>query len=252
MRGLAWRILAKTDNLGNSDFTTNGESVLLDNLQRYWQDKRISDKLCFFDIGANKGEYTDILLNTTTQMTVVGGYLFEAQSSLCKMLTDKYKDRGYITIINKAVNDTDGEKLSLYKDEEGSGHASLYNRNLEYYGERLDIQEAVETMRLDAFIMSEDIKHINLLKIDIECNELKAWQGMGKYLDANFVDFIQFEYGGANLDSHSSLMEIYALLVSRGFKIARIMPKGLLMLDYNPHMDNFVFCNYVAVSGKLL
>jgi hypothetical protein len=92
-----------------------------------------------------------------------------------------------------------------------------------------------------------------LRRIDkyIEGHELKAFEGFGKYLNSDFIDYIQFEYGGANLDSHSSLMEIYKLFSNSGFKIAKVMSNSLELREYSPFMDNFNYCNYVAISNKM-
>ena len=72
-----------------------------------------------------------------------------------------------------------------------------------------------------------------------------------KYMDSDFIDYIQFEYGGANLDSHTSLMEIYKFLNDRNFEIAKIMRDGLEIRKYQPYMDNFNYSNYVAISRNL-
>jgi hypothetical protein len=105
---------------------------------------------------------------------------------------------------------------------------------------------------LDKYIEGRDIQHIDFIKIDIEGHELKAFEGFGHYLNSNFIDFIQFEYGGANLDSHTSLMEMYKYLEEKGFKIAKIMPNGLEIREYRPFMDNFQYSNYVAISKNIL
>ncbi|PIY58809.1 MAG: methyltransferase FkbM, partial [Candidatus Yonathbacteria bacterium CG_4_10_14_0_8_um_filter_43_17] len=89
-------------------------------------------------------------------------------------------------------------------------------------------------------------------KIDVEGHELSTLSGFGKYLNADFIDFIQFEYGGANLDSHTNLLDFYNLLTPIGFKIAKVMSQSLELREYSPRMDNFVYSNYVAISGKLL
>lgn len=52
---------------------------------------------------------------------------------------------------------------------------------------------------------------------------------IGAYLNSNFIDYIQFEYGGADLDSH----------------------KGLKVRDYKPYMGNFQYSNYVAISNRI-
>jgi hypothetical protein len=105
---------------------------------------------------------------------------------------------------------------------------------------------------MDEYIESKNIKHINFIKIDIEGHELRAFEGFGKYINGDFIDYIQFEYGGANLDSHTSLMEIYKFLESRGFLIAKVMRNGLEIRSYKPFMENFNYANYVAISKRVV
>ena len=105
---------------------------------------------------------------------------------------------------------------------------------------------------MDEYIEEKNIEHIDFIKIDIEGHELKAFDGFDSCLNGDFVDYIQFEYGGENLDSHSSLMEIYKFFEKRGFSVVKIMPSGLELRKYSPFMDNFMYSNYVAVSNKVL
>jgi hypothetical protein len=123
---------------------------------------------------------------------------------------------------------------------------------LDTYNLELNQSEEIKLKRLDVYINEKNINHINFLKIDIEGHELKAFEGFGDYLSGDFIDFIQFEYGGANLDSHSSLMDIYKLLESKDFEIAKIMPYGLELRKYQPFMDNFQYSNYIAISKRIV
>jgi len=93
--------------------------------------------------------------------------------------------------------------------------------------------------RLEDYINERKIPRIDFLKIDIEGHELFAFKGFGPYLNSKFITAIQFEYGGANLDSHTSLMEIYELLEKRGFEIFKIMPKYIEKRKYYPYMEIF-------------
>lgn len=145
-----------------------------------------------------------------------------------------------------------GEIATIYKNEDKSALTSLYKRNLDFYKMKMNLEEKIELKRADGYIQSKNIKHINLLKIDIEGHELSALAGFGSYLTSDFIDLIQFEYGGANLDSHTSLLDFYNLLLPLGFKIAKIMPNYLELREYNPRFDNFVYANYVAISDRLL
>jgi hypothetical protein len=81
---------------------------------------------------------------------------------------------------------------------------------------------------------------------------LAVLEGLGSYLRGDFIDFVQFEYGGTNLDSHTRLMDFYLLFEQSGFKVAKIMPKGLDIRPYNPWMDNFQYANFVAISTKII
>jgi hypothetical protein len=129
--------------------------------------------------------------------------------------------------------------------------ASLYQRNLDSYGLTLHQSERVTLRRLDYYIETSNLQHINFIKVDIEGHELSALEGFGEYLNPEFIDYIQFEYGGANLDSHTSLMEIYNYLTAKGFHIAKVMPKGLEIREYHPDMENFNYSNYVAISKEV-
>ncbi len=90
------------------------------------------------------------------------------------------------------------------------------------------------------------------MKVDVEGHEMNVLTGLSSYLVENFIDFIQFEYGGTNLDSHTSLMELYELLEKSGFYVAKVMPCGLEIRTYQPWMDNFQYANYVAISKKIM
>ena len=81
---------------------------------------------------------------------------------------------------------------------------------------------------------------------------MAAFEGLGSYLNGDFIDFVQFEYGGANLDSHTSLMELYALFEKAGFVMTKVMRNGLDIRPYKPWMENFQYANYVAISRKIV
>lgn len=110
--------------------------------------------------------------------------------------------------------------------------------------------EEVILKRADEYILEHGINHIDFVKLDVEGHELKFLEGSGDYLNGDLIDYIQFEYGGAYLDSRSSLMEIYKFLRDKNFSIAKIMPNGLKIRDYEPFMDNFQYANYVAISNR--
>lgn len=140
----------------------------------------------------------------------------------------------------------------IYYDVKGSELASMYQRNLNMCDNKLNIKEEIKTERLDKYIEQSEIKHIDFMKVDVEGHEMVVFEGMGRYLNSDFVNYIQFEYGGANLDSMTSLMNFYKLFESKGFRLAKVVPGGLQIRVYESFLENFEYSNYVAISERLI
>jgi FkbM family methyltransferase len=157
----------------------------------------------------------------------------------------------YVILNRKAVSNR-ASAVEIYYDTEKSALASLYKRNLDAFSVVMNRSEIVETNRLDMYIETMGVRHIHLLKIDIEGHEIAAFEGLGAYLHGDFIDFVQFEYGGANLDSHTSLVDLYSVFNKAGFVMAKVMRNGLEVRPYYPWMDNFQYANYVAVSHRIM
>jgi FkbM family methyltransferase len=250
LRGLALRVLYWIENDNNVDFASNGEECFIDATTSYFA-KLENTQLEIFDIGANRGDYTQILLEKLSRQELNARInVFEPTTSCFRLLTNRYASSANVILNQTAVSNASGS-LQIYYDREESALASLHQRNLSSIGISLNQSETVQTLRLDTYIKAKRITHIHLLKIDIEGHEIAAFEGMGEYLSGDFVDFIQFEYGGANLDSKTSLMDFYALLESRGFVVGKLMPRGVELRTYKPWMENFQYANYAAISRRV-
>jgi len=250
LRGLAWKVFNKIENNGNANFEKNGEKVFIENLFKSF--KTHGGGKIVFDIGANVGEYSAMLLEQSKIRDInMELHLFEPTKSCFETISKKFDSLGNVTLNNFGVSNSN-DTAEIFYDKEQSGLASLYQRNLDSYNLQLSQSEEIFLRRMDEYIKIKNINHIGFIKIDIEGHELKAFEGFGDYLNGSFVDYIQFEYGGANLDSHSSLMEIYKFFEDKDFKVAKIMPNGLEVRNYSPYMDNFNYANYVAISNKVV
>ncbi|WP_373033600.1 FkbM family methyltransferase [Sulfurovum sp.] len=251
LRGLAWKIFNTIENNGNADFEQNGEKPFVDNLLNSLK-LTVKEGQVVFDIGANIGDYSTMLLEKAKKIDLpLEVHLFEPTHSCFNIIKEKFRNQSNMTLNNFGISNFD-EHATIYYDKEQSGLASLYQRNLDSYNLKMNQSEEIVLKRVDKYIEQKNIQHIDFIKIDIEGHELKAFEGFGKYLNADFIDYIQFEYGGANLDSHTSLMEIYKFFEDRNFKIAKMMPNGLEIRSYQPYMENFNYSNFVAISSKIL
>jgi len=246
LRGLFLKLFNYIENNGNCNFDTNGENKFIEHI--FIEFNKESKKKIIFDIGANIGEYTQMMNKKSIEMNVdICFYLFEPTKKCFNKISEKFTDNEKFTLNNFGVSNIN-DTAKIYYDKEESGLASLYQRNLDSYNIKLSHSEEIKLRRIDEYIKQEELQHIDFVKIDIEGHELKAFDGFGEYLNSDFIDYIQFEYGGANLDSHTSLMEIYDFLTKKGFVIAKVMKNGLEIRDYKPYMDNFSYANYVAIS----
>ena len=143
-----------------------------------------------------------------------------------------------------AFGDRNGT-LPLYSCSQYSGLASLYSRNLKHFGMTLDQSEDVSVLTLDEFCRMERLQRIHFLKLDVEGHELKVLHGAQELLERGGIDFIQFEFGGCNIDSRTYLHDFYELLTPR-YHIYRIVTDGLrLVTAYREIGEIFTTTNYM-------
>jgi len=250
IRKIALRIFNSFENNNNANFEENGERVFIENFLLSL--KGCNRQVVVFDVGANRGKYAEMMLNNAENNDInIYLHLFEPTKSCFGELEEKFASKHDVSLNNYGLSDN-SSVLTIYYDKEKSGLASVYKRNLDHHGVNMEMTESINVMPCEDYIKREEIAHIDFIKIDIEGHEYKAFLGFGKYLSAEFIDFIQFEYGGANLDSHTSLMELYGLLESKGFVICKVMKEGLEIRNYQPYMENFTYSNYVAVSRNII
>ena len=114
-----------------------------------------------------------------------------------------------------------------------------------------DIKEVI-IRRMDDFCREKAIGHIHFLKLDVEGHELKALEGAHEMMASDAVDFIQFEFGGCNIDSRTYFQDFYYLLKDK-YRISRIVKDGLCPVNqYKETYENFVTTNYFAERKGLV
>lgn len=238
-KSLCLKIFNALENNGNCEFDSNGEAKFISDFLATSK----NNEPVIFDVGSNVGLYIHKILeyaaiiNRHPQI-----HAFEPTNSCYNVLRQKFLNHQNIKLNQFGVSDSETE-ATIYYDSKSSGLASLYQRNLKHYQIDFSNKETIKLRRLDSYIKEYNISHIDLLKVDIEGHELAAFRGLGDYLNTTFIDAIQFEYGGCNLDSHTSLMKIFDILINSGFKMYKVMPTYLERREYQPQMENFQYAN---------
>lgn len=227
-------------NYGNGSYLDkSGELKAI----KYIQKKIKKDKIVVFDVGANVGGYSMAIKNVFGESVEI--HCFEPSLSTYKKLKERLSSLKTVFINNFGLGDKKN-RLKLYSDHEGSELASVYDRKLAHRNTSMDLFEEVEIDTLDEYCSKNNIGFIDFLKLDVEGHELKVLEGGKKMLDANKLHFIQFEFGGCNIDSKIFFQDFFYLLNDK-YKIYRILVDGLFEIKtYNETMEVFTTINYLA------
>lgn len=195
------------------------------------------------DIGGNKGIYTEELIKYFPNTEI---HIFEPSATNVSILHKKFKNKN-ITIVPNGVLDKIS-KVFLYADEIGSGLGSLTKRRLDHYGIDFSTHEEINTIRIEDYW--RDIlacREIDFVKLDIEGHELSALYGFGEAI--NVTKVIQFEFGGANIDTKTFFQDFWYFFKKLDFEIHRITPFGTQKLISYKELDEFFgTTNYIAVK----
>ncbi len=234
-----WRLYSlaiRGMNIGlGGDVKSSGEI----NVMAYVKNK--TQNPVIFDVGANKGQYTKSLLEFFHDDAEI--HSFEPGHETFRILTQEVGSRKNVTLNNFGLSNEKSEG-TLFYDAAGSGLASLYKRQLDYFNIEFEQSENVALETLDDYVASKGIKQIDLLKIDVEGNELNVLAGASKSLSAGIIQAIQIEFGGCNIDSRTFIRDFWNLLHDN-FIMYRIMRNGLIEIKkYTETLEIFSCTNF--------
>jgi FkbM family methyltransferase len=232
-------------NYGWGSPSNSGERFVLEYIN-----SKFRTNLTIFDIGANKGEYTEEILEIMNKKPKI--YIFEPLRAAYSVLGRKFTKNKQVKIFNLGFSDKFGKRI-IYFDESASVLASLYQRKAGSMGLPVSLtnRERINLTTIDLFCTENKISHIDLLKIDTEGHELKVLQGAKKMLEKNKVGFIQFEFAGTMIDSRTFFRDIYSFL-NPTYKIYRILQDGLREIkNCDERQEIFLVSNFLAINRSL-
>jgi FkbM family methyltransferase len=234
-------------NIGmGDDFAASGELFAINYARRAL---RTAGILTVFDVGANLGGYANAVIRELRGQLNL--YCFEPSKATFQRLSEALAASQSVHLFNFGLSDVNGSLL-LHTDTPCSGLASFYDRRLDHFGKSMPFSEEVTTRTLDSFCSENGINHINFLKLDVEGHELKVLGGAKELMGNDGIDFIQFEFGGCNIDSRTFFQDFYYLL-NPTFRIYRILRNGLAGIDYySETLEQFVTTNFLAVARRLV
>ncbi|MFI5128671.1 MAG: FkbM family methyltransferase [Chitinophagales bacterium] len=228
------------------DFRTSGELFTLGYIKKKLAGR---EDIVLFDVGAHVGHYSLELSNVFTNKTI-RIYSFEPSKQVYDKMLANVKNVKEIIPNNLGLSDT-AATMKLFTNTNLPGLASMYQRRLDHIGITLSESEEIELTTIDNFCSKHKIDNIDFLKLDVEGHEWKVLQGASKKLSEKKITFIQFEFGGCNIDSRTYFQDFYYLLKD-DFDIYRIVENGLFPIStYKEEYEIFTTINYLAERKTL-
>jgi FkbM family methyltransferase len=222
---------------------TSGEFGAMHYAQGLLKARYPGQVLNIFDVGANIGEFI-AMCHSVFGAEERRYVCFEPSAATFASLIKATKDRSEITTLQMALGDTPGD-LTLYTDTAGSGLASVYKRQIAHFGIDMAMSETVKVSTLDLITAELGVERIHYLKLDVEGHELQCLKGGERLLGDGCVDFVQFEFGGANIDSRTYFRDFWILL--KDYTIYRVLKDGLFHIGrYSETEEIFSTTNYLA------
>lgn len=225
---------------------SSGESACIQLLTQASQ-----EELCIFDVGANEGNYVEMLL------LELGGraaqiHCFEPSAAAFEVLEERLASVPTV-ILNHCGLGRSAGTFKLYSDRSGSTLASLTQRDLSHLGLDFTVAEDVSIQTLDAYCSHQAVTRVDLLKVDVEGHELDVFKGSSSMLRENRVRLVQFEFGGCNIDTRTFVRDYWSFFREYGMcGFFRLMPSGRLyeIAKYEEQLEQFQTTNFLVVLDK--
>lgn len=222
---------------GSSDLQKNGELFALKYMKNHQKNKPV-----IFDVGSNIGNYIAVLVKIFDEVEI---HSFEPLKINFERLNERFEHNSAVKLNHFGLGDKKVD-IPIYFNPKQGALASVYDRQLSHHNLHLSDSETIKIETLDHYCKEHKITHIDYLKLDIEGHELAALNGSSKMLEQNRIKFIQFEFGGTNIDSKTYFQDFWYLL-SPKYSIYRILKDGLKEIKaYRESNEIFGYTNYLA------
>jgi FkbM family methyltransferase len=198
------------------------------------------------DVGANQGNYSIEAIAVCPNLRV---FAFEPHPITFELLNKNVARHQNIFTVNKGMSQEKGvRKLYDYANKNGSSHASLFQEVItELHGSVAVSSHEVELITIDDFLCTKNINEIDLLKIDVEGNELEVLRGGINALHDRKIKAIHFEFNEMNIISRVFFRDFWEIL--EGYRFYRLLPNEMLEIKkYTPlNCEIFAYQNIVAI-----
>lgn len=193
-------------------------------------------QLVFFDVGANVGQYGELILETMgdRQFEV---HSFEPSLKTFQQLSDNVGKHKNFKLNNFGLG-KENTTLKLYSDSPTSGCASLTRPGV---GRNFSFEQDVRIRKGNDYCVENHISFIDWLKIDVEGHELGVLLGLQTMFANKCVGEVYFEFGFPAIESKTFLREYFDFFTQHGYGLSRVTLGGSLvpLLKYRGSYEQF-------------
>lgn len=194
-------------------------------LAKFYRTKKFDNSPVIIDVGANKGQSIDFFLALYPTAHI---YAFEPNKRLYKKLTERYMNQRKVKLFNVGVSNKTG-LMRFYENvmDETSSFAKVNTSSMYLKKKALILGRPLDAMikeeydvhvtTLTEFFVSQNIEHVNILKIDVEGHEKECIEGL-TLSDHPLIEIIQLEqhHNDMYIDNQSR-NQIESMLRSNNF-----------------------------------
>ncbi|WP_462252457.1 FkbM family methyltransferase [Ekhidna sp.] len=190
-----------------------------------------------FDVGANKGQSVAYFKEEYKNARI---YSFEPIKSLIPILEKNTKKYANVCIENTALGEVIGKQtINVYEDIECQSTLNSLDKEL-MNNDTNALEQDVEITTLDQYMRQNEIRQIDLLKIDVEKWEMQVLRGGLINLKDRKIRYILCEVGFSKFNRrHTDFIEVFDFLRNLNFCFIGIYE--LRLFDGRGHFGNALF-----------
>ncbi len=170
-------------------------------IKKIYSEIKLKEAPIIIDVGANKGQSIDFFLSIYPSATI---HAFEPNKTLFQILNIKYKQNQNINIYNEGVSAKDGDlrfNVNVLDEtstfEEINKESVYLKKKAKILGKNPDnlITEtySIPVTTLSSFFSKNNIKIVDIIKIDVEGHELSVIKGLFTSGLTSKINYIQIE-----------------------------------------------------------
>jgi len=156
------------------------------------------------DVGAHMGDTTQLYRKYFSGSKIV---CFEPFTESCDYLKKRFINVSNINIVETALGSKDETKTLFVSDFSNLNSLKKPNERAWGFADKKSVD--VKTTTLDQFCYENDIKHIDILKLDVQGSELDVLMGSKRILEKGNISLVYVEWQVVPLyDNHHKYYKI--------------------------------------------